>query len=59
MLIKDNIEEDNIKEDKLRAVFKPHGKTTKNKVDKVNKTKLPKLSVKEVIKVGLFIVPIL
>ena len=50
---------DNIKEDELGAIFKARGKTAKNKADEVNKTKLPKLSVKEVIKIGLSAVPIL
>ena len=50
---------DNIKEDKLGAIFKAHGKTAEDKADKVNKTKLLKLSVKEVIKIGLSIVPTL
>ena len=38
--------------DKLGAVFKAYSKTTKNKVDKVDKTKLPELLVKEVIKIA-------
>ena len=50
---------DNIKEDKLGAVFKAHGETAKNKADKVDKTKLPELSVKEVIRIGLPAVPTL
>ena len=54
MLIKDNI-----KKDKLGAIFKARGKTVKDKADKVNKIKLLKLLVKEVIKMGLSIVPIL
>ena len=48
MLIKNNI-----KEDELGAVFKAYGETTKDKADKVNKTELLKLSVKEVIRIGL------
>jgi hypothetical protein len=45
--------------DKLGAVFEAHGKTAKDKADKVNKTKLPKLSAEEVIKIGLFTIPTL
>ncbi len=45
--------------DELRAVFKPHGETTKDEVDKVDETKLPELSAKEVIKMGLPTVPTL
>ena len=52
MLIKD------IK-DELGAVFKAHGKTTEDKADKVDKTKLPELSAKEVIKIGLPTIPTL
>ena len=48
----------NIK-DKLRAVFKAHSKTAKDKADKVDKTKLLKLSAEEVIKIGLPAVPTL
>jgi len=48
-----------IKEDELEAVFKAHSKTAKDKADKVDKTKLPELSVKEVIKIGLPMVPTL
>ena len=39
--------------DKLKAVFKAHGKTAKDKADKVDKTKLPKLLAKEVVRIGL------
>ena len=44
-------------EDKLEAVFKAHGKTAKDKVNKVDKTKLPELSAEEVAKMGLPAVP--
>ena len=52
MLIKEDI-----KEEELGAVFKARGKTTKDKADKVDKTKLPELLVKEVIRIGLPTVP--
>ena len=45
--------------DKLRAIFKGCGKTTKDKADKVDKTKLPELLAKEVIRIGLPAVPTL
>ena len=48
---------DNIKEDELGAIFKAHGETAKDKADKVNKTELPKLLIKEVIRMGLPTVP--
>ena len=54
MLIKDDI-----KEDELGAIFKARSETAKDKADKVDKTKLPELSVKEVIKIGLPAVPTL
>ena len=54
MLIKEDI-----KEDKLGAVFKARSETTKDKADKVDKTKLLELLVKEVIRIGLPIVPTL
>ena len=47
-----NSQIENIK-DKLKAIFKAHSKTAKNKANKVNKTKLPELSAKEVVKMGL------
>jgi len=50
---------DDIKEDELGAVFKAYGETVKDKADKVDKTKLPKLLVKEVIRIGLPTVPTL
>jgi len=53
VLIKDIIENE------LEAVFKAYSKTTKNKADKVNKTKLPELLAKEVIRIGLPTVPTL
>jgi len=46
----------NIK-DKLGAVFKAHDKITKDKANKVDKTKLLKLLAKEVIKIGLPFLP--
>ena len=49
----------NIKEDKLGAIFKTYSKTTKNKADKVDKTKLLELLAKEVIRIGLFTIPTL
>ena len=42
--------------DKIKAVFEACGKTAKDKADKVNevdKTELPKLSAKEVARIGL------
>ena len=45
--------------DKLGAVFKAYGETAKDKTDKVDKTKLPELLAKEVIKMGLSAVPTL
>ena len=45
--------------DKLGAVFKAYSKTTKDKADKVDKTKLPELLAKEVTRIGLFAVPTL
>ena len=54
MLIKDDI-----KEDELGAVFKAYSKTIKDKADKVDKTKLLELLVKEVIRIGLSTVPTL
>jgi len=52
------IKED-IKEEELGAIFKACGKTAKNKANKVDKTKLPELLVKEVIRIGLSVVPTL
>ena len=43
--------------DKLKAIFKAHGKTTEDKADKVDKTELLKLLAKEVVKMGLPAVP--
>ena len=54
MLIKDDV-----KEDELGAVFKAYSKTVKNKVDKVDKTELPELLAKEVIKINFSAVPTL
>jgi len=45
--------------DELGAVFEAYSKTTKNKADKVDKTELLKLLAKEVIRIGLFTVPII
>ena len=39
--------------DKVGAIFKACGKTTKNKVDEVDKAKLLELLAKEVIRIGL------
>ena len=52
MLIKD------IK-DELGAVFKAYSETAKDEADKVDKTELPELSAKEVIRMGLPAVPTL
>jgi hypothetical protein len=46
-------------EDELGAVFKARSKTTKDKADKVDKTKLLELLAKEVIRIGLPTVPTL
>ena len=46
-----------INEDEFRAVFEICSKTTKNKADKVDKTKLLKLSVEKVIRIGFFTIP--
>ena len=46
--------------DKIKAIFKAHGKTSKDKADKINKvdeTKLPKLSTEEVARIGLSAIP--
>ena len=43
--------------DELGAVFKARGETAKDEADKVDKTKLPELSAKEVIRIGLPAVP--
>jgi len=48
---------EDIKEEELGAVFKARGKTTKDKVDKVDETKLLKLLAKEVIRIDLPAVP--
>ena len=48
---------EDFKEDKFGAVFKAYGETTEDKADEVNETELPKLSAKEVIRMGLFAVP--
>ena len=48
---------EDIKEEELGAIFKAYSKTTKDKVDKVDKTKLLELLAKEVIRIGLSIIP--
>ena len=45
--------------DELGAIFKACSETTKNKADKVDKTKLLELLVEEVIRMGLPAVPTL
>ena len=42
----------------VTAVFKAYSKTTKNKIYKVDKTKLLELLAKEVIRIGLLTIPI-
>ena len=49
---------ENIK-DKLEAIFKTYSKIIKNKVDKVDKTKLLEILAKEIIRMGLPAVPTL
>ena len=43
--------------DESGAIFKARGKTVKDEADEVNKTELPELLAKEVIKMGLPTVP--
>jgi len=43
--------------DKSGAVFKAYGKTAKDEANKVDKTKLPELLAKEVIRIGLPAIP--
>jgi len=43
--------------DEVGAIFKAHGKAAKDKVDKVDKTKLLELLAEEVIRIGLPAVP--
>ena len=50
-------QKEGIKEDKLEAVFKARGKTTKDKLNKIDKTELPELSAEEVLKIGFSTVP--
>ena len=38
--------------DELGAVFEAYSKTTKDKADKVDETKLPKILAKEIIRMG-------
>ena len=45
--------------DKVGAVFKAYGETTKDKVDKVDKTELLKILAEEIIRIGLPAVPTL
>ena len=45
--------------DELGASFEAYGETAKDKADKVDKTKLPELSAKEVIRIGLLAIPTL
>ena len=47
---------DNIK-DEVGAIFEAYGKTAEDKVDEVDETELPELSVKEVARMGLPAVP--
>ena len=46
-------------EDKLETIFKAHGKAAEDKADEVDKTELPKLSAKAIIRIGLPAVPTL
>jgi hypothetical protein len=48
---------EDIKEEELGVVFKARGETTKGKVDKVDKTKLPELLAEEVARIDLPAVP--
>jgi len=48
---------EDIKEEELGAVFKARGKTAEDKADKVDKTKLPELLAKEVVRIGLPTIP--
>ena len=50
-------QKEGIKEDELEAIFKARGKTTKDKVDKVDKTKLLELLAEEVLRIGFPAVP--
>ena len=43
--------------DKVGAIFKAYSKTAKDKADKVDKTKLPEILAKEIIRLGLPAVP--
>jgi hypothetical protein len=43
--------------DKVRAIFKAHNKAAEDKIDEVNKAKLPKLLAEKVAKIGLLAVP--
>jgi len=48
---------ENIKKEELGAVFKACGEIAEDKINKVDETELPELSVEEVIRMGLFAVP--
>ena len=50
-------QKEGIKEDELEAVFEARGKTTKDKLNKIDKTELPELSAKEVSRMGFPAVP--
>jgi len=45
--------------DELGAVFEAYGETAKDKVDKVDETELLELLAEEVVRMGLFTVPII
>ena len=44
-------------EDKVGAIFEAYGKAAKDKVDEVDKAKLPKLLAEEVVRMGLPTIP--
>ncbi len=48
---------EDFKEDKFGTIFKAHNKTTKDKADKVDKTKLLELLAEEVARMGLPVIP--
>ena len=50
-------QKEGIKEDELEAVFEARGETAEDKLDKVDETKLPELSAKEVLRMGFPAVP--
>ena len=45
--------------DKVGAIFKAYSKTAEDKADKVDKTKLPELLAKAIIRIGLLAIPTL